>query len=359
MPISITPQPMHRIPLVPRVRVAQPSAVRFSSDSGIFRDWMNGYSVNAERLEREKHTWNPVISSLISQYNAMNLATQFPGVARSFEVVGMPAKTGIPPAVRVNPETMEKPAGRIRGFLSSLKKAFSFLKPWQEPARTANTNGGLATVLLHLMKSLPRTESCEGTLAQLLTGVKTINAVALQNYQTIQGDPQWVYSGGLSEDGPLILPLAGRAYSSIQYRHGVVIAPNGALQVFQIPSAKDTIAMIEADPVAAAWIEGNRPLSHYPPDEDRSCAPFKPLKHHEATLAQTRAHLSGLAAGTVPPRSTPWGWDDIHTLMYWVPFDYAKHIAEGRIKVILDKPGLNGQNVWEALSSLPRLSELA
>jgi hypothetical protein len=140
-------------------------------------------------------------------------------------------------------------------------------------------------------------------------------------------------------DAPFIQPLTlltdtkdkeiflAKSYVS----HGLIIGRNGAVQIILIPSTEKLIQMLESDDTAKKHILKTQPLS------DKSCAITFQDKPDLLIRLRTQSEF--------------WISYDNDSMTNFIfrnsPFDLPRHIRAGRLKVVLDKVGADGLNLWQ------------
>ena len=258
---------------------------------------------------------------------------------------------------------------------------------WAEPnghggAKRKNTNGLLARILIQTLgdsTQVPAAGSVAEAAAQLhelraqLSQRSMDKALAIKKLEPRSGkgffEAQWrqywrqwfpelrprcdairePFAHRLQGLGPGIFSLAStqeaahRTYSMIQVRHLLLIADNGAMMIAESPMPKAMLSMIADDPKAQAAIEQRKPLLA----DGWGFLP-KPSRLTGLGLADTMTLLAKQASGEITHRTLN-DWGDAETLLRDVPFDLVQHIARGRIKVLMDKPGRDGHRVIEQL----------
>lgn len=254
---------------------------------------------------------------------------------------------------------------------------------WAEPnghgrAKRKNTNGLIARILIQTLGDstmVPAAGSVAEAAAQLhelraqLSQRSMDKALAIQGLEPRSGNGflethwrqywrQWFpelrprcdairepFAHRLQGLGPGIFSLAStqeaahRTYSMIQIHHMLFIGDNGAMLITDSPSPKTMLTMIADDPKAQAAIEHRKPLL-----ANGWGFLHKPSRLKGLGLSDTLNLLARQASGEITHRTVN-DWGDTETLLRDVPFDLARHIAKGRIKVMMDKPGRDGRSV--------------
>jgi hypothetical protein len=66
-------------------------------------------------------------------------------------------------------------------------------------------------------------------------------------------------------------------------------------------------------------------------------------------LNQTLQLLQEMAEGQHKNRVLKSGWTDVHTLLKNIPFDFESHLKAGRLKVVFEKAGADGDMLWPSI----------
>lgn len=217
----------------------------------------------------------------------------------------------------------------------------------------------LGEIAVNLLEQLPSVHSMEDALAQFTAVLSAVNDTAFYAARKYHYKPDTpireqgfsdlcVLQGDGLQIGPFNDHLDPSIYSSIQRGQIVFIAKNGAMQIVKLPSPQQLSLMIQKDDHAKAYIDTKQPLSQE--DKRRQLSAYGPHMGISATLQLLETYHQ---TGIPEDRITPSGWTDLHRLLETVPFDFKKHIQEGRLSVLMDKPNnATQQGVWEVESSV-------
>lgn len=173
------------------------------------------------------------------------------------------------------------------------------------------SNGILAALSIFILQNLePAANSTEEAIAQLYTSFEIVanvahkKAIRMEQAGTI---PLGTYRAlpAVAIDAPRIAAYENVLYTALYKKHMVFIAPNGAIQIVGIPNEAQTNDIINAE--------------------------------NEMRLGMARTMLATNVSGR---------W-----LVEKSSLNYAWHLQQkGRLTVLMDKPGKDGQHVWESLA---------
>lgn len=315
---------------------------------------VGGRSVNPFRFWRWRWHYRQPMKALVEQLDQHHWP--FVATAEPLQRIGYHYEKGVPPSL-----------------------------VWAEPnghggAKRKNTNGLIARILIQTLGNpalcLPANSVTEAA-AQLhelraqLSQRSMAKALAIPGLQPRSGggflDTQWrhywrqwfpelrprcdairePFAHRLQGLAPGIFSLAGMReskrpmYSMIQVHHLLFIADNGAMLITDSPSPKTMLAMIDDDARAQRAIEKRRPLLK----EGWGFLP-RPSGLNGLGLADTLALLKQQANGEITHRTLN-DWGDAETLLREIPFDIARHMAQGRFRILMDKPGKDGRRVMD------------
>lgn len=292
--------------------VLRPDALTFGACAGQRPVYKLGL-LKTIGLTRKPSPWEAQTRALVEQYEQRNLRQQLPGVGRILDNFGdLPASSGIPPAL--NRWDPENPKIRLK-----------------------STNGALAIIALDILKQLPPAPTADLAFIQIKDVLSQISEKAVARGKTLGGP--WKPSNGLQLGFFRAKGLERTVYSQILTGHILAVGANGAVQILKVPSPGELVEIIANDPKAQKAIARQKPVK---PDRFGffRMPSFKP----GFNLAQTLQYLREMAAGQHRERTVN-GWSDVHTLLRDIPFNFARHIREGRVQVLFEKPGADGGSI--------------
>ncbi len=147
--------------------------------------------------------------------------------------------------------------------------------------------------------------------------------------------------------------------SSITNKHLIFMGPHGSIQIMAQPTPQELVAMAESDPALRQEIDTQTPLvktiDRLSLDWQKHFPPKKPGSGRGLSWEQTKALLLGNLKikgqpVTMKDREFPSQWNDLHSLLYYIHFDFKRYINQGiwQPKVLFDLPGVDGKTVWES-----------
>lgn len=275
--------------------------------------------VDNEAFNVARVKWDTKVKPAVEALNRIPLAQFFPFALDRYQFFKIPPDyVGIPPSVEI-PRFDNTPPSK-------------------------NTHGVLASLALSILSMLPAGNTMEDTLAQLYTSFWEITRQSGMNTPPFTKEPGLDHSGGMRASGPGVLTLSN-LYSSLQTSHMVFIAPNGALQIVARPNAQVMSEILAHDPVAQKHLDKQKPLNQ------NAREGLDALTDKTYDAATTIAYLKTLTDGRA--RQSANGWTDVHTVLRNIPIDFARHIADKRLRILLEKPGADGQGVWDYVRNNP------
>ncbi len=309
-PIGVSSPVIPTRPPVVAPRPGAPHRVTFAGGSPRAR-----YKLSLPRLislTRQDSPWQARVAELLDAYERRDLQAELPLVKKILAPFALEGCMGIPPALnRFDPD--------------------------RKNMRLQSTNGALAVVALEILGQLPPAANAMEAFVQLNDVLRQLSARAVEKARGLTGD--WQPSNGISLGFFRARGLEHVGYSQVLTGHILLIAPNGAVQILKVPTPAELITLIDHDPKAQEAINRHRPVK-----PDRWGFFRMPSLKRGYDLAQTRQFLSEMAQGRHRHRVVN-GWSDVHTLLRDVPFDFARHVREGRIPVLFDKAGADGRKV--------------
>jgi hypothetical protein len=308
--------------LATKARSFSPPALQFGNAGEQIS--LGGATLDYDLYMQAGRKWRDQILQLTDQYDNQRLQDRYPPFFKeTLNMFGLVDSLGHPPSLR------------LRG--SQIEGAVGHRKP-------TTTHGLLAAIALDVLKQLPDAASLEEGSAQLVATIDVINdkaqkqTIKLESANRVSHDKHAV-TGGIAPGGIAIKPLENQLYSAVQTGHFVFVAKNGAIQILKLPTPKEMAEIIKHDPEAQRQILLKQPLNH---------VPSYPPKHFR-DIPELLRFLGELEEGKYPQRVHPSGATDIHHILTDIQFDYPKHIREGRLKTLLDKPGADRRKVWEVV----------
>ena len=298
--------------------------VRFSAGTDIY---LQGMPINSVRLAQANHLLKPEIIQWIRSLDQDDLSLELPAVARAYQLFGLSRTTGIPPLVAQGGESPRM------------------------------TSGGLAAILILMLHHLSPAKDLEDALAQIQLSCTYLTVKARRNIAKhpelkMEGDalnirnlgrflfdlpPTGMTTGTFDLSGYSIPACKNILHTTIQSKHIVFLAPNGAMQIIQMPTPADWKAIIESDRLLQQQI--------------RMSPPNFITKNKVLTGDPVTDLLGLLDEQTLKSLSGNNGSSPLHDMAMTLPIDYPELIRAGKIKVLLNKPGSDHQDVWDNAGS--------
>lgn len=276
-----------------------------------------GLSIDEKLHQRERLKWKPIVESALANMNNEVLQDRFPPFYReTLQKFQLENWIGIPPKMGKRVHSRKRPL---------------------------TTHGLIACVGLEVLKQLPNANSAERALAQLFEAIDCTVKVAEKRFcHEIErpGSRRFFDTDPISPDGTAMKPYREKIYSAMQTSHIVFVARNGAIQVLRLPTPKEFIEIVRADKKAQTAILSQQPLNK---DNGRMDHTEKEIsKIYFGSIFELYDFLNELESGLHQERTTHSGASDVHRIMFRIPFDYKRHIDNGLLKVLVDKPGVDG-----------------
>lgn len=275
-----------------------------------------GLTINENLFNSERQRWKAEVEPKVDRWDMELLQERFPPFYRqTLQEFRLDNFVGIPPNIRKYDVVGKK-----------------------------TTHGLIVYIGLEILKQLQNASNAESGIAQLFESIDCPTQRAKKKAEEIEYtfENGFYVTDGISPGGREIFPYEEKMYSSLQTKHIVFIAKNGAMQILKLPTPKELSKITENDVQAQKEILTRQPLNG-------GSGSMGFTEKYIGSIQELLSFLDELEKGKHPERVTTSGGTDITSILSVVAFDYAKHINSGYLKVLVNKSGVDGKSVWETI----------